>query len=156
MNDEDFFRWSMAAYGAPISCEKQYTTKAELNQLLKKALEYGRKSAEINSILPVFIYKNKDSFDWNLIISSTKEKAYLGYLLNTIHSYRDTPDLAEIYAQLYKQASPMRKKFLIQKEKIGKFIEKRMNENDNEIAKTWRFKTLDSLENNKKRFEKWL
>lgn len=155
LKDENYFLWSLASFGAPISCEKSFTHRPDLNELLIEALERGRRNAKVNVVFPLFIQKNKMKFDWDFILQNTSQKVYLGYLLNLVDRFRNDPLIAGIYSKIYAQAS-LKTSLLITGKRPGKFQKKILDKVDNEIAKTWKIKTFDTLEECHQRFEKWL
>lgn len=156
LDDENFFRWSMSYYDAPISTKQKFSTPPEINELLVMALEKGRREADINATLPIFIFKNISKFDFDLVISKTQEKAYLGYLLNLIDHIENIPGVAELYVKIYKQFRPKKHNYLLKRSKIGAREKRQMDLNNNKIAKTWKFKTLDRVETCQERFLKWI
>jgi len=156
LTNDDYFLWSLYHYQAPVLAKIKFQKAPDVNELLIVTLAKGRISPEVNTIAPMFIFKNWLKFDWDLILLRTDEKNYLGYLLNLVDHICNIPEIAEIYSKIYRQFKPENFSNLIKKENIGKYEKKRREQVDNMIARTWKFKTLDTLETIKERFEKWI
>lgn len=153
--DTNFLRWSLSQYGAPISVEQKFQSKAEINELLLMTLKQARRDPELNSILPLFIFKNLERFNWDHILRDTKEAQYLGYLLSLIDHIKCDPILKELSLKIYREHKPTKIQHLISGKKPGKFLTKKLEENTNQVAKFWHFKTLDTLGDIEARFHKW-
>src|SRR5690606_35456502 len=98
--DQAYLRWSLIQYGAPLSSDQEFNHKPDINELLIETLKHGRTTAELNAILPSFIYKNFKRFNWDLIMTKTEESQYLGYLLSLTDHIKCEPLIKELFAKL--------------------------------------------------------
>lgn len=148
-NDIDYINWNIAMYGGPILVEKEYKVLLGLDEMLIIALEKGRLNPRINTILPVLIFKNKDSINIKKLIAKS-DPQFLGYMLDLVnHCAKE-----EIFET---DSNPKYKEVDLIIEKTGKseYYKKCLKYTDNVIAKKWGFKTLSDLLDIERRFNKW-
>lgn len=154
LRNKDFLIWSLAKHGAPLLAEVKFNSFADLTQTLTVALTEGRKSAQINAILPYFIYSNWDKIDWELVRKNTLEKLYLAYLINLIFYITNDMKCSKELLEFEQVDKPKTMQLLI-KHKVSAYEKKMLKHIDNRIAKTWRFLTADQLSTIEARFKKW-
>jgi len=158
LKNENFIIWNLALHGAPLLVHEQFNQPLDINEVLIRAIELGRKNSQINAILPYFIYRNWNIYNKSLkrIIKKIKDKRYFAYLLNLIFHF--TNDL-EISDRLNDLRRTIRVGFLpqrlIQRGRVSKFEKQRLKSVDNMIASSWKLQTLDSLTDAEVRFRKW-
>jgi len=144
----------LATIGAPISSDPSLAKRKSPNSILRAALQKGRKDPDINSILPVTLYKNKSRLDWDFILE-TEDPFYLGYTLDMILQAKDDHEIRELRLRISPPATDFPIVPLINDSPSKRKIAL-MNHTQNPIAKYWHFLTLDTVESNTTRMKKWL
>ena len=161
LNKEDHLSYAMAHYGAPLVITKESKNKyaeftiPDVNKVIYHGIKKGRYSAKINSVLPFFIHKNFNDSDFEEIIDLIDDRQYLGYVLEILYRITLQSEYIMAISQLNIDPSLLRVKNLIKGTKSNKYKDSLLNSTKNSIAKTWKFRTLDSFESIKNRFNKW-
>jgi transcriptional regulator with XRE-family HTH domain len=152
VSDDQLFA-ELNALGAPLAAEPSPSKRKSPNSILLDALIAGRRSAAINSILPITLWKNAGSLDWDLFLE-TADTSYLGYLLDIVCVA--TADKTIIDA---KNAIPLPLPTAPFSPLIHVGVTPRklslMKLKQNLVAEKWHFYTLDTMEANCERFKKW-
>lgn len=144
----------LATIGAPISSDPTLAKRKSPNSILRAALQEGRKSPTINSILPVTLFKNKTLLDWEFIFE-TEESFYLGYILDMILQAKDDPEIRELKSRISLPSTDLQTVPLIDNSPSERKLAL-MKYKQNYIAKRWGFLTLDTIDSNTARMKKWL
>lgn len=156
VNNEEFLVWNLAKYGAPLSADKYFDYVLDINRTATLAIDFGRKSPKINTVLPTFLYKNRKLVDWKLIVKSISDKRYLAYLVNLIFHFTNDLEMADLLQDLRSKVGRIiHSQRLIRRSKISKFEIKKLESVENMIADSWKYQTADSLKGLEDRFKKW-
>jgi transcriptional regulator with XRE-family HTH domain len=155
--DEDFILWSLTQHGAPLLTKESFPTHLDIDETLIASLDHGRKNAQINTVLPIFIFKNSHKLNCKNIKRRVPDKRYLAYILNLIVHITNDLDIGGKLQELRNEVGSIRHpQRLVKRGKMSEFEKKKFDTVENMIANSWKFKTADSLDGIEERFRKWM
>ena len=161
LNNRNALKFALANQGAPLltdsASEDEFMgrTIPTKTKTLIAALKAGRKDSSINSILPIFIHKNWKDFNIGEIMRADIESKYLAYQLDLLYRLTNNLDYFELISKLYPKEGIASKQILIKGRRRNKMQERVFARTENGPATAWGYKTSDSFDTIKQRFEKW-
>ena len=162
LSSNEALKFSLASHGAPLLTDHEMEEKCRSKKIPSKtktliaALKAGRADSGINTILPIFIHKNWKDFDLAELKKADVDQKYLAYQLDLLYRLTNNLDYLGAIIKFWPHKKIIiTKQILIKGRKKNGMQERIFSRTENGAATAWGYKTSDSLDNIRARFEKW-